>query len=460
MSKSRNPGYVGGDHWETCDRCGQAFRSSQMKTQWDGLRVCQKDYDTRHQQDAVRETGSGCGTGPGGAGLDWNWGGGGYKPDLDPTTFIQEPNDAYFTNPPDGNFGSPSIPDYCVPNDNGFDCSTLTYEYPLHTWHMANDSRDQLGFATSNLREDSAGAQGEVCDGEVRYIYDTCYYGGGVGAPINRMDGAGTTKPTWVCDAAESKDGDLWPSIKMTGDQYFTGGALATYDEIFANQDNSEKPFGFTWIFVLQNVDVTTETTIIKTSDSTSSDSRNINTEGIRIYPQPDGTAKVGFHIPYQSRFNPGNDPSTTNAQDVCVSCQGTCWATSGGQPVASDIDIYWFDIEANETFMFRVDWYEDQVVVKKNSGVQEYQGSPYLSLEDADYNCTTKFVRGGYLPPSCHIHQYSSPKTTFEFLEAFSLVEEGHDRVLSTDKETVEEYLSWKYNIEIPNRNFPSCSG
>jgi hypothetical protein len=105
MSKSKNPGYIGGDHWETCDRCGQAFRSSQMKTQWDGLRVCQKDYDTRHQQDAVRETGSGCGTGPGGAGLDWNWGGGGYKPDLDPTTFIQEPNDAYFTNPPDGTFG-------------------------------------------------------------------------------------------------------------------------------------------------------------------------------------------------------------------------------------------------------------------------------------------------------------------------------------------------------------------
>jgi hypothetical protein len=75
-----------------------------MKTQWDGLRVCEKDYDKRHPQDAVRETGSGCGTGPGGAGLDWNWGGGGYKPDLDPTTFIQEPNDEYFTNIPDGTF--------------------------------------------------------------------------------------------------------------------------------------------------------------------------------------------------------------------------------------------------------------------------------------------------------------------------------------------------------------------
>jgi hypothetical protein len=106
LSKSKNPGYIAGDHWETCDRCGQAFRSHQMKTQWDGLRVCEKDYDTRHQQDAVRETGSGCGTGPGGAGLDWNWGGGGYKPDLDPTTFIQEPNEDYFTTIPDGNFGN------------------------------------------------------------------------------------------------------------------------------------------------------------------------------------------------------------------------------------------------------------------------------------------------------------------------------------------------------------------
>jgi hypothetical protein len=77
-----------------------------MKTQWDGLRVCKKDYDKRHPQDAVRETSSGCdGSMAGGAGLDWNWGGGGYKPDLDPTTFIQEPNDDYFTDIPDGTFG-------------------------------------------------------------------------------------------------------------------------------------------------------------------------------------------------------------------------------------------------------------------------------------------------------------------------------------------------------------------
>jgi hypothetical protein len=326
---------------------------------------------------------------------------------------------------------------------------------------MANDSRDQFGHTTSNLYEESAGAQGEVCDGEVRYVYDTCYAASpSVGANTNRMNASGTTHPTWVCDAAESKDGDSWPSIQITGTNYFTDTWLAVNTEVFNVQDNSVRPYEVTWILALQNVDVTKETTIIKTSFHSTSDSRNINSEGIRIYPQGDGTAYVGFHLPYQSRYNPGNDPSTTNATDICSGCQGTCWAREDGVPLASDIDIYWFQIEANETFMMRIDWRDNEVVVKKNSGVVEYQGSPYLSLADDDYNCTTKHVRGGYLPSLAIWHRYSSPKTTFEFLEAFSLLEEGDTRVTSTDKETVEEYLSWKYNIEIPNRNFPSCSG
>jgi hypothetical protein len=79
-----------------------------MKTQWDGLRVCEECYDPRHQQDAVRDTGFNCGNGNGGTGLDWNLGGGLWKPDQEPNTFIKEPNDAYFTNPPEDTFG-------CVP---------------------------------------------------------------------------------------------------------------------------------------------------------------------------------------------------------------------------------------------------------------------------------------------------------------------------------------------------------
>jgi hypothetical protein len=81
-----------------------------MKTQWDGLRVCEKDYDKRHPQDAVREYSTGCDASMGaGGGLDWNWGGRTFKPDLDPSTFIQEPNDAYFTTIPDDTFSPVSL---------------------------------------------------------------------------------------------------------------------------------------------------------------------------------------------------------------------------------------------------------------------------------------------------------------------------------------------------------------
>ena len=106
MSKPRNPGYIGGNHWEICDRCGEAWRSSEMKTQWDGLRVCPPDYDKRHPQEAVRDRGAEiCANKADSGGLDWAGGDRNYQPDLDPTSFIQEPNDAYFTNPPDGTFG-------------------------------------------------------------------------------------------------------------------------------------------------------------------------------------------------------------------------------------------------------------------------------------------------------------------------------------------------------------------
>jgi hypothetical protein len=415
-------------------------------------------YDKRHPQEAVRDKGWECGgDGAQGTGLDWNGAGRLTRPDVDPLSFIQEPNDAYFTTIPTSTFGIGSL-SYCVPDYNGFDCDTLTYDYPLNSWNMANDSRDQLGHSTSNLVEDSAGARGEVCDGEVRYIYDTCYGSSGTNTPdgTGRMDGAGTTKPTWVCDAVYSKDGDAWPSIKLTGDQYFNGNQVATLAEVTAQQDNSEKPFEIVWIFALQNIDVTTETTIFKTSPPTTSDSRNQNDEGIRIYPQPDGSAYVGFRIPLESRWHPLNNPATTSASGICTSCQGTCWANELNP---SDIDIWWFKIEANETFMMTIQWREDKVIVQKNSGVETYEGSPYLALEDSENNCTAKYVRGGYIPWGLYIHRYASPKTTFEFLEMFSLMEQGHTRITSTQRNTVEEYLSWKYNIEIPNRNFPSCS-
>jgi len=52
--KKRSPGFKSGDHWCICDRCGFAFRQSEMRRQWDGLIVCSQDFETRNTQDFVR----------------------------------------------------------------------------------------------------------------------------------------------------------------------------------------------------------------------------------------------------------------------------------------------------------------------------------------------------------------------------------------------------------------------
>lgn len=47
-------GYIPGDFWRICDRCGFKYRSSQTYRTWDGLYVCHADFETRHPQDFVR----------------------------------------------------------------------------------------------------------------------------------------------------------------------------------------------------------------------------------------------------------------------------------------------------------------------------------------------------------------------------------------------------------------------
>lgn len=34
-----------------CDICGRKFKSSQVKERWDGMRVCRKDWESRHPMD-------------------------------------------------------------------------------------------------------------------------------------------------------------------------------------------------------------------------------------------------------------------------------------------------------------------------------------------------------------------------------------------------------------------------
>jgi len=52
--KTRSPGYVPGDHWVICDRCGKDVRSSVAMKTWDNLVVCPADWEPRHRQDFVR----------------------------------------------------------------------------------------------------------------------------------------------------------------------------------------------------------------------------------------------------------------------------------------------------------------------------------------------------------------------------------------------------------------------
>lgn len=37
-----------------CDRCGFKFKSSELKKDWQGLMVCEKDFELRNPQDFIR----------------------------------------------------------------------------------------------------------------------------------------------------------------------------------------------------------------------------------------------------------------------------------------------------------------------------------------------------------------------------------------------------------------------
>ncbi len=46
--------YKSGDWLAVCDSCGLTFYASQLRTRWDGLKVCEMDYETRNPQDFTR----------------------------------------------------------------------------------------------------------------------------------------------------------------------------------------------------------------------------------------------------------------------------------------------------------------------------------------------------------------------------------------------------------------------
>ena len=42
------------DYNAICDRCGKKFKASELRKDWQGLYVCERDWEPRHPQDFVR----------------------------------------------------------------------------------------------------------------------------------------------------------------------------------------------------------------------------------------------------------------------------------------------------------------------------------------------------------------------------------------------------------------------
>lgn len=43
-----------GDWNAICDVCGFKFKGSELRKRWDGMMVCEADYEQRHPQDLIR----------------------------------------------------------------------------------------------------------------------------------------------------------------------------------------------------------------------------------------------------------------------------------------------------------------------------------------------------------------------------------------------------------------------
>jgi len=54
INKMRNTKFISGDWNAICDVCGFKFKASELKERWDGLKVCEKDWETRHPQELIR----------------------------------------------------------------------------------------------------------------------------------------------------------------------------------------------------------------------------------------------------------------------------------------------------------------------------------------------------------------------------------------------------------------------
>jgi hypothetical protein len=49
-----DPGYIAGQHWVVCHRCGFDYYVRDIKVEWTGAFVCEGCWEPRHPQDYVR----------------------------------------------------------------------------------------------------------------------------------------------------------------------------------------------------------------------------------------------------------------------------------------------------------------------------------------------------------------------------------------------------------------------
>lgn len=54
MSLFKGNGWKKGDNYAICDVCGLRYLSSELSKRWDGLVVCEDDWESRHPQEFVR----------------------------------------------------------------------------------------------------------------------------------------------------------------------------------------------------------------------------------------------------------------------------------------------------------------------------------------------------------------------------------------------------------------------
>lgn len=50
----RTTWFKSGDWNAICDVCGFKFKASELRERWDGFRVCEQDWESRHPQELIR----------------------------------------------------------------------------------------------------------------------------------------------------------------------------------------------------------------------------------------------------------------------------------------------------------------------------------------------------------------------------------------------------------------------